>query len=172
MSMIRLGKRTDAASFIDLFAALDTETEFMFFEPGERQISLEQMADRLERCHETGDEVFFVATDDTGQDGKLAGFVVGWRSPGFRSQHVLHIVIGLRQIATGQGLGRQLMDAITEWGKHNGIHRLELTVMENNIPAQALYRACGFGTEGIKHDAVRLRTGYINELTMARLLDD
>ncbi|MEE9320895.1 MAG: GNAT family N-acetyltransferase [Granulosicoccus sp.] len=172
MSIIRFGKRADAAAFIDLFAALDTETEFMFFEPGERQTSVEHMADRLDRCEATGDEVFFVATDETKQKAGIIGFVVGWRSPGFRSQHVLHIVIGLRQIATGQGLGRQLMDKITAWAVQNGIHRLELTVMENNLPAQALYSACGFGTEGIKHDAVRLRTGYINELTMARLLDD
>lgn len=51
----------------------------------------------------------------------------------------------------------------------NGVHRLELTVMENNESGVALYKKMGFDIEGMKRDS--LYDGqYINEYYMSKLL--
>ena len=38
---LRSAKETDAAGFLELWDCLDTETEFMLFEPNERKATLE-----------------------------------------------------------------------------------------------------------------------------------
>ncbi|WP_110946847.1 hypothetical protein [Pseudomonas bohemica] len=44
---IRLIQTLDAAQMIELNRALDTETDFMLMEPGERTTSLEQQVSRI-----------------------------------------------------------------------------------------------------------------------------
>jgi ribosomal protein S18 acetylase RimI-like enzyme len=56
-----------------------------------------------------------------------------------------------------RGLATVVMRSLAEWGKANGATQLYLQVMENNGPAQALYRKLGFET--LYHYHYRQRSG-------------
>jgi ribosomal protein S18 acetylase RimI-like enzyme len=46
--------------------------------------------------------------------------------------------------ARGAGVGRALLDAITDWARDRGCDRLVLSVTETNEIARRAYGACGF----------------------------
>lgn len=56
---------------------------------------------------------------------------------------------GLYDIVTNkayrnQGIGRQLVHALLQWGRNNGAQLAYLQVVQDNIPAQTLYKKIGF----------------------------
>ena len=63
-----------------------------------------------------------------------------------------------------------LLERIEAHARELGIHRLDLGVMATNGRAMALYERAGFVREGLRRDAVRLRSGYVDEWTMAKLI--
>ena len=67
--------------------------------------------------------------------------------------------------------GRALLEEGIAWAKAHGITRLELYVFADNAPAIALYEALGFGHEGRRKHFVRFGETYVDDLVMARLLD-
>ena len=67
-------------------------------------------------------------------------------------------------------MGTKLFEYITNWAKQEQIHRLELTVIENNEQAIHLYKKMGFEIEGIKKDSLQINDSYVNELYMSKLL--
>ncbi len=60
--------------------------------------------------------------------------------------------------------------AIEAQATKNQLHRIELTVMEHNTRAFALYKKTGFETEGIKRDSLKINGHYVNEHYMALLI--
>lgn len=47
-----------------------------------------------------------------------------------------------------QGLAQQIVSALSDYGKEQGIKEIFLEVRRSNAPAQALYRSCGFENVG------------------------
>lgn len=160
-------KESDAAKLLLLYDALDAETEFMFFEPGERQTSVEKIQSRIRGAVNSDAVAMYVARDE----GLVAGFSAGISNPGERNKHVANVVIGVRSSHWGQGVGRELLRAVEKWARDNKKSKLELTVMKKNSKAIGLYSSEGFGTEGTKLRAVKLKSGYQDELYMGKLLD-
>jgi ribosomal protein S18 acetylase RimI-like enzyme len=70
----------------------------------------------------------------------------------------------------GRGLGGRLMRQALDAAQTYGLHRIELTVRENNANAITLYRKLGFETEGLLRDAIKVDGVYENVLLMAVLL--
>ena len=165
---LRVVKESDAAAFLDLWNALDTETEFMLFEPGERKATLETQKTRLANAAVSEDVQIFVL-EAVGSD-HIVGFCAGRRSSNFRDKHSLHIVIGIRQAYTGKKWGGALISELESWAKSHGISRLELSVMVNNPNAISLYKKLGFKVEGTKSNAVNLKSGLVDEHVMAKLI--
>lgn len=165
---IRQAIESDAAAFLDLLDALDSETHFMLYEPKERKITLESQKSRL--ANAVGSENVRILVLDESCENILAGFCAGRRSSNFRDKHVLHIVIGMRQEYTGNRLGGKLLTELEEWALGVGISRLELGVMVHNNYAIALYKRHGFQIEGTKKNSVFLRTGFVDEYIMAKLI--
>ena len=62
------------------------------------------------------------------------------------------------------------MTQMQAWAEKQGLHRLELTVMEHNLVAIALYQRMGFEKEGLKRDSIKIDGDTINEWLMAKLL--
>lgn len=158
---------TDAAAFLRLQQQLDEETTFMLFEPGERQIKVEEQEKRIQHILDQKNQRIFVAEEES----RLIGFIAGFGSNLLRTQHSAYIVIGVLQTFAGKGVGTQLMTKLEEWALEKGIHRLELTVMVHNERAIALYRKMGFRIEGIKKHSLFVQGKYINEYYMAKLLE-
>ena len=166
---IRSAVKSDAAAFLDLWDALDTETEFMLFEPDERKATLDSQKSRL-AASENSNNVHILVLEDT-QNQLIAGFCAGRRNENFRDKHSLHIVIGIRQKYARNGWGRRLLAQLEQWARDNDVTRLELGVMENNAIAISLYESFGFIKEGTKRNAVCLRSGFVDEHIMGKPTD-
>jgi len=166
--LVRQATESDAESFLDLWDALDTETEFMLFEPNERQATLESQKTRLAKAYNS-ENLRLLALEDSSEN-IIAGFCFGGRRTNTRDKHSLHVVVGIRQKYTGNGWGFKLLTELEQWAQSVGVSRLDLSVMVNNNQAIALYKKCGYQIEGTKKNAVLLRSGFVDEHIMAKLI--
>lgn len=157
----------DAAQLLHLRLTLDSETEFMLYEPGERQVTVEQERSRI--AHLLDDEcgMIFVAE----QERQMVGYLSINRGTLRRIEHKGYIVIGILQAFTGQGIGTRLFVAMEEWAHQQGLHRLELSVMAHNQAGLALYKKQGFEIEGRMKHALYVNSRYVDEFHMAKLLE-
>jgi RimJ/RimL family protein N-acetyltransferase len=138
----------------------------MMFEPDERTTAIEEQRQRIKSMLSQDNQNIFVAE----HEDQLAGFLGVTGGSYRRNRHCGHIVIGILQGFTGQGLGRQFFQALEEWSMPHGLRRLELTVMSHNEQAVHLYRKMGFGIEGIKQDSLKVNGKYVDEYYMAKIL--
>jgi len=166
--LVRPAVESDAAQFVDLWDALDTETEFMLFEPGERKVTPDNQKLKLAASKNSVNNHILVLEDE--HNSLLGGFCAGSRSQNFRDKHALYIVIGIRQQYVGKGWGHKLLNELEQWARQAGVTRLELSVMVHNTRALALYSNFGFKIEGTKKNAVCLRSGFVDEHIMAKLI--
>jgi ribosomal protein S18 acetylase RimI-like enzyme len=103
-----------------------------------------------------------------------AGEVVGWcdvtpkERPIYAHGGVLGI--GLLPRFRGQGIGTNLIRSTLAATRTIGLHRVELTVRQNNTRAIELYKKAGFAVEGLQRDAVQIDGLYENIVCMAILL--
>jgi RimJ/RimL family protein N-acetyltransferase len=101
--------------------------------------------------------------------------VVGWcdvtpmHRPTMRHCGVLGM--GLVPAWRGRGLGERLIRQTLEASHAFGFSRVELTVRDDNAPAQALYRTVGFEVEGRKRCAMRVDGIFYDLVVMALLFD-
>jgi RimJ/RimL family protein N-acetyltransferase len=164
---IRAIRESDSEQFLLLGKALDEETQFMMLEPGERTTTIEEQTHRIRSVlFEENQMIFVVEHKD-----QLIGFLGALGGNYHRNQHCAHIVIGIRQDFTDQGIGRQLFEVAEKWAIDHKLHRLELTVMSHNERAIHLYQKVGFNTEGIKQDSLLVNGKYVDEYYMAKILN-
>jgi RimJ/RimL family protein N-acetyltransferase len=74
--------------------------------------------------------------------------------------------------ATGHGVGRALVLAVLDLAADLGVFQVGLTVSEGNLPAERLYRSCGFTIWGREPRAVIVAGRPIAKLHMVRVLDE
>jgi ribosomal protein S18 acetylase RimI-like enzyme len=153
---------------VELQYVLDGETEFMLLEPGERESDLEPLKVRLAACVEGRDLSYLVVA----LDGPAAvGYVEVSVLPYARARRTGHVVAGVRAGYGGRGLGEALMREAVREAQARGMRRLELTVMEHNRRALALYLKCGFQVEGLRRAALEVQGHRIDQYYMGLLLD-
>jgi ribosomal protein S18 acetylase RimI-like enzyme len=103
-----------------------------------------------------------------------AGEVVGWSDviPMTRPiyAHCGVLGVGLLRQFRRQGLGEKLIRQSLAAARAFGLHRVELTVRENNTGAIELYKKFGFAIEGLRRDAARVDDAFENVIEMAVLL--
>jgi len=104
--------------------------------------------------------------------GRLAGYThLGSPTPVLANRHVLQIQgLSVDPSCQGQGLGRQLVEAAVAEAARRGARRLTLRVLGGNVPARALYEACGFVVEGVLREEFRLGGRYVDDVLMAPAL--
>ena len=99
----------------------------------------------VRRRLKTGDGLWLVAEDEP--SGRLVGMVdvkqEAWRKAGF----VWNIAVD--RAHRGQGLGRELMARVIEWGRGESLRAIILETQTNNWPACRFYRDLGFDLTGI-----------------------
>lgn len=93
-----------------------------------------------------------------------------WRESSPRLAHGASLGMAVRRDWQGQGVGSTLLQALLDLADNwLGLHRVELTVFDDNAAALALYRKYGF-VEEARLRAYALRAGrYEDVLKMARL---
>jgi RimJ/RimL family protein N-acetyltransferase len=165
--IVRTIRASDAEQFLNLCKKLDTETQFMMLEPGERVITLEEQRTQIEHLLKYENQTIFVAE----HSDQLVGYLAALGGKFRRNRHSVYIVTGILQAFTGQGIGTKLFQALEEWTHQHHIHRLELTVMTHNNAGVALYKKKGFEIEGTKRHSLLVNGQYVDEYYMAKLLD-
>ena len=91
-----------------------------------------------------------------------------------RASHAAELnMVVVHQDHLRAGVARSLIEALIEMcDTFLGIHRLELTVWQDNSGAIALYESLGFSKEGVMRDYVRSETGFNDAVKMARLREN
>ena len=163
--LIRQIQREDAEQLMHLKLLLDQETHFMLFEPNERKTTIEEQRQQIESTLAKGGMIFV-----TEHEQQLIGYLGATNYALYRTRHSVTLVIGVVQAFTGQGIGTHLFVVMEEWARKKRLHRLELTVMTDNVAGLALYKKRGFTIEGTRKDAYIVGGQYVDEYMMAKLL--
>ncbi len=164
--LIREAHSDDAAGAISLLQRLYAETRFLLYEPGESVPTQAGFARRIAGNAELGAGTMFLSEGN----GALNGILVGNRGTAGKTRHTLSLVLGVVQAAWRQGVGSALLTAAEGWATGRGVHRLELMVRTDNLPAITLYEKCGFQREGLKRHTLYIEGAYYDEYLMAKLL--
>ncbi|WP_429758150.1 N-acetyltransferase family protein [Bacillus sp. S14(2024)] len=164
--MIREITEADAAPFLKLCQTIDQETNFMLFEPNERDFTIEKQKSMIQALLSPHNSTLLVAE----KDEQLVGYIIARGGAVKRKQHAAYLAIGLLQQYAGQGIGKQLLHEIEQWARKQQLLRLELTVMSHNERAIALYKKIGFVIEGEAAYGVIVDGQPRNEYYMAKIL--
>lgn len=75
-------------------------------------------------------------------EGTIAGYVTCHLPPNSDSGSIG--LIAVSPTHQGQGLGKALITAATDWFASRGVRRVSVVTQGRNVPAQRLYARCGF----------------------------
>jgi len=175
MHPIRLAGPQDAGALLDLQSRLDAQSEFMLFEPGEREQDPARLRDRLLAQGQSGSfDLVAEAGDAEAGHPETGGGLAGWLAvdvlPARRARRTGYLVLGVDAAAAGRGIGRSLLTAAADEAARRGLARLELTVITGNLRALGLYLRCGFEVEGLRRQALVRGTVVTDEYYMGKLL--
>ncbi|MFC0415071.1 GNAT family N-acetyltransferase [Cytobacillus solani] len=164
--LIRNIRPNDSEKFVKLVKAVENESNFMLFEPGERMMEPGQQKRRIEAMEKEGNSTIILAEDNN----DLIGYLIAIGGSARRKRHSAYLVIGILKEYRGLGIGTKLFKNLEEWAHEHHIHRLELAVIANNEAGLGLYKKIGFVSEGIKKHSLLINDNYVDEYYMAKLL--
>lgn len=167
MVTVREIRENEAEEFLNLCNKLDKETHFMLLEIGERDTTIEEQSELNKVLISRDNQIMLVAENNS----QLLGYLVCIGGDFKRNRNNAHIVVGILQAFTSQGIGTELFKEIERWANENQIHRLELTVMIHNQKAIGFYKKMGFEIEGIRKHSLLVNDSYVDEYYMAKLLN-
>lgn len=155
----------DAKGFLELYKKLD-ESGYMLYDPGERQTSVEAQQSGIAKLKQDDGVYFHVAEIDE----NLAGFMAAFKGKLNRKRHSAYLVLGVDADYRGKGIASSLFEHVFEWAERQGVTRLELTVIKDNVPAFNLYKKMGFVIEGEKVHSLMVDGKPVNEYYMYKLV--
>jgi RimJ/RimL family protein N-acetyltransferase len=164
--LIREIEREDTERFVSLINQVESESEFLLFEAGERQVTVEQQEKRIDMMEQEGNSTIFVAEENS----ELIGYLIAMGGQAKRNKHTAYLVIGILTEYRGQGVGSKLFQRLEEWATEQKLHRLELTVVTLNEAGIRLYKKMGFEIEGTKRNSLYIDGKFVNEYYMSKLL--
>lgn len=101
----------------------------------------------------------------------IVGYATIFRHTHPRERGVADLGIYIHQDFHKMGLGTRMSETILSMAKEQGLHRIGLHVVEDNVVAVNLYKKLGFVVEGTIRDAYYGQDGnYHNMLAMGLLL--
>ena len=108
---------------------------------------------------------------------ELDSAVVGWASlnrfnPRPAYDFVADFSVYVERARRGQGVGRQLLDALIDRARIHGYHKMVLAAMAFNDAGIALYARAGFTRVGVYREQGQLDGRWVDVVIMEKLLDD
>jgi len=79
--------------------------------------------------------------------------------------------VAVHPAATGQGVGRALVEASVGEATRRGARKVSLRVLGSNAVARRLYARCGFVEEGVLRAEFLLDGELVDDVLMARFVD-
>lgn len=164
--IIRQIKVEDAETVISIISKADTETLFLARNPGEFSISIEKEKSMIEGILSNQDSTWFVAE----YDGKVIGHCsVGLVSGYQRYRHRAEVTFVLVKEFCDMGIGGKMMLECIRWCEEHHVTQIELSVVNKNSRALAMYKNFGFEIVGTIPNALRYTDGtYADEYKMVK----
>ncbi|WP_026908719.1 GNAT family N-acetyltransferase [Paucisalibacillus globulus] len=163
--LVREAMPSDAAGLAELIQQVENTSQYMLWEPGERNIQPDQQQRMMERIQGEDNSTILVAE----QDDRLMGYLFAIGGKPKKTKHSAYLVIGIHQDYRGKGVGSLLFNELNQWAAHHHIRRLELTVVSRNEPGLALYKKMGFDIEGTKKESLFINGEYVDEYYMSKI---
>ncbi len=89
------------------------------------------------------------------------------------SSHRAHLGMGVRMDLRGKGIGRNLLNFVTEWARQSGVVEIiDLEVLAQNLPAISLYEKAGFKRICEVEDMFRIDGESVAHIMMTKRLHD
>ena len=153
-----------AEQMIEYLEKTSAETDFLLRNPDEVNYTLEGEKEILAKILEDPYSIMMVAV----VDGKVAGNgAINGIGAKRKIQHRCSLAIALYKDYWNLGIGRNMIDYLTELAAQVGWTQCDLEVVAENEQAQRLYKKCGFIETGRRHNALRFDDGtYHDEILM------
>ena len=164
----RLAEAKEAEAIYVFGHQLLTETSLMLLYPDERAKSAEDMRFVIQRFREMPRHFLVNAWDGNVCVGEA--LCMGGQFK--RNRHAGRVGVGVLASHYGKGIGKGLMLEIECIARENKISRLDLTVMSHNARAHRLYLSMGYRDEGLNKHSLFVDGEWIDEIMMAKLLDE
>jgi len=163
--IIRKIQLKDAEKFLIMLRALDNDTAYMLYGPGERDTTIEEMKKRNKNIQASNSLLLIAEEND-----QIVGYLSAQRGFANRIKHSAYIVTGILKDYRGRGIGTTFFEGLEIWALESGIIRLELTMMLHNDHALGLYQKMGFKIEGLKEKSMIISDHYVDEYYMAKII--
>lgn len=165
--IIRSITENDSKQLAQVIKKVESESPYMLFEAGERQLTEEQASKMINRIESEENSCIFVAAKE---QLEIVGYLFAIGGNVRKNQHCVYIAIGILKEYTGKGIGTKLFEELFQWAKQNEIKRIELTVVVENESAVSLYKKMGFEIEGVKRNSLKILGEYVDEFYMSKIL--
>jgi len=163
---IRKIAQSEREAYRQLRATLDIESPMWGALPGERERLGDYAGSQFDQVLCSARSALFVAEED----GALIGFL-SMETPAWKSLScTTTLMVGVLSSHQGKGVSSQLFEYSQLWACNEGIHRIELLVLANNVSAIKLYKKLGYAQEGIRKESSFLGGEFVDEIFMAKLL--
>ena len=158
--------QTDREAYRKLRATLDGESLMWGAECGERENLGDYAGSQFDNVLKGQRSTIFVAE----VEGVLAGFLSLETSPWKSLSGTATLMVGVLSSYQGKGIASQIFEHSELWATRNGIHRVELLVIVDNVSAIRLYKKLGYIQEGVRKESSQLNGIFVDEIYMAKLL--
>lgn len=157
----------DAKDMLEYLKTCAGETEFLLRYPEECDATVEGEENFLKSINDSEHSIMIVCF----VDGEMAGNCHLSFYAGIKTKHRANVAIALKKKFWGMGIGTALFQEMIQIAKEKDIAQLELTVIEGNERAKALYEKMGFSVVAEHPNAIRLKDGtMLKEFLMIKTL--
>ncbi len=148
---------TDDAEAVKFIAeSVLQETIFHLSAPGELQLTLEKVSERIDACRRHPSNYLLIAFQDNKPIGTIE-FTGGHRQ---RIAHTGELGMSLLEGFRNQGIGSVMLEALIDAVRASGrIEKMCLSVLGDNERAIALYKKSGFMIEGVRRNHIKFEDG-------------
>jgi RimJ/RimL family protein N-acetyltransferase len=157
---LRLAEAGDFHAYFDAFEAVAAEGRWM---GAEAPLDRDARRAAFDRAVEGDNSVLYLAE----AGGSIVGSIYASVSGGVVDLGMF-VVSGQR----GGGIGSALLEAVIDWARRQGAHKVSLAVWPTNYPAIGLYARYGFRLEGTRRRHYRRRSGAVWDATWMGLILD
>ncbi|ANU09646.1 acetyltransferase [Planococcus antarcticus DSM 14505] len=164
--LIRSAGHGDARFLADLQKSIEGESDFLLYGKEERALSTQKVRKQIIEWKQSGHSIIFLAI----LNGQHVGYLMVKGNDAKRATHRAELRLAIQANSQGKGIASSLLQKAEEWAITKAISRLELTVLEANVPARTLYEKNGYESEGIRRNSMIIHNEPQNEIYMAKML--
>ena len=157
----------DASELVAFIQRAGDESDFLTFTGSEFNRPVEHQISHIKFSQLNGDLMIKGVIDES----IVALLTVHRHVDRPQLSHVASLSIIVGRAHWRLGIAKHLMRASMDWARSKGIRKIDLTVIEDNLPAIRLYTSLGFVIEGISKDGIFVKGRYKDVLSMSLSLE-